>query len=199
MYRLVKPTIEYEDRAYRFVESFYLCASDLYGSNSLDIYVKNRLYDSWVENVDFEMNKDIKKGEVPTETYFLVDENDEINGITNIRFNLDEDMDIESASLGYSIDPIMQGKGLGKIILYLTLLRLKELNIDTAYLEVEEDNERSIDVISSLGGEFIAKEYNIEYLGDINKYKINVNESLISNKEKYELLLTRNTKNNKAI
>ena len=190
MYRLVKPTIEYEDRANRFVESFYLCASDLYGSNSLDIYVKNRLYDSWVENVDFEMNKDIKKGEVPTETYFLIDENDEINGITNIRFNLDEDMDIESASLGYSIDPTMQGKGLGKIILYLTLLRLKELNIDTAYLEVEEDNERSIDVISSLGGEFIAKEYNIEYLGDINKYKINVNESLISNKEKYELLLT---------
>jgi len=113
---------------------------------------------------------------VPDHTYILVDEDQNIYGVLNLRLKLNDYLYRYDGHIGYGIAPSYRNKGLGKMILKLGLEKCLKLNINPVLVTCDEDNIASKKVILDNGGVLENKVYKTD--GYIERYWI----TLTSNK-----------------
>lgn len=183
-FKYVIPTLEYKDKAIEYIKEFIEYKSNINGSGGLDRYLDN--YEGWLEYREESRNLPITDTRVPGEEYFMVNEDDEIIGMCNIRFALNDKLKKLGGHIGYSIRPTKRGNGYNKINLYLALKECDKHNIDVVLIDAALDNPASWKTMEALGGVRVNEWYSEEYKETIVDYNINVKESLKKYKEEYE-------------
>ena len=97
-----------------------------------------------------EFNSDSSK--VSASTFFMVDDNDFIVGMVNIRHTLNDKLLFHGGNIGYSIRPTERGKGYAKIALFLALKECSYLGLTRVLITAEDNNVPSYRTIEALGG-----------------------------------------------
>ena len=181
----VIPSEKHENDAMDYINEFYKYNSKINGEGGLDSYLDD--YSGWLKKLEKDRKQIANEKRVPTETYFLVRENDNrIVGMINIRYNLNERLLLNGGHIGYSIRPTERRKGYNKINLYLGLKRLDELNVETALLDCVKSNIGSSKTMLALGAKKYNEIYNEDYGEVVEKYKIDIKNSLEKYKEEYD-------------
>lgn len=181
----VIPNEKHENDAIDYINEFYKYNSKINGVGGLDSYLDD--YSGWLKKLEKDRKQIANEKRVPAETYFLVRENDNrIVGMINIRYNLNERLLLNGGHIGYSIRPTERRKGYNKINLYLGLKRLDELNVETALLDCVKSNIGSSKTMLALGAKKYNEIYNEDYGEVVEKYKIDIKNSLKKYKEEYD-------------
>lgn len=187
--RHIVPSIEYEQRGIDYIQEHIDVGSPINGSGGLHRYLDN--YQGWLEKLENDRMCIPNEQRVPAETYYLVNEQDRIIGMINIRLALNERLRACGGHIGYGIRPSERGNGYNKINLYLALLRCQELGIQEVILDCDKDNLASSRTMESLGGVRIDEYYSEQEQCIVWRYIINVDESINNHKEIYEPRILR--------
>lgn len=100
----------------------------------------------------------IPEGFVPHSTYWLV-HGTEVLGVSSLRHRLNDRLRIEGGHIGYGIRPSARGKGMGTLILRLTLAEAARRGIDRVLLTCARANAASSAVIAANGGKLESEEF----------------------------------------
>lgn len=183
--KLEIPTIKRKEEAIQYIQEFYEYNSAINGVGGLNRYLDN--YEGWLEKLEQDYVRVPSEEKVPARTYFLVrTSDDKIIGMINIRLALNKRLREYGGNIGYSIRPTERRKGYNKVNLYLALKVCQEYAIKEVLMDCDKDNLGSAKTIQALGGKLI-REYFCEKDGSIvQDYKIDVDDSLVRYKKKYE-------------
>lgn len=169
--QLIKPTIELEEQYCEMMQDW------INSGEALVPFVLRYDYHNFKGFIDqlneFEKGINIPESFVPHSTFWLINSNNKILGVTNIRHRLTESLKKEGGHIGYGIRPSERNKGYATKILELALIESRKFGIEQALVTCDHDNIGSIKTILKNGGEFF--EENIVEGKRINKYWINKN------------------------
>lgn len=101
---------------------------------------------------NFRNDIDLPEGLVPATTYWLVEDN-ELIGVSNLRHYLNDWLRHAGGHIGIGIRPSYRGRGLGSLLLRLSIEKAIELGIRQVYIYCHKDNEPSARMIRANGGE----------------------------------------------
>lgn len=166
--KLVRPTEKFKGRALRFKQEFFDHGEMIMnGSELLD---KTDDYNVWLKSIIDNTNiETVNTDWVVTDTFFAVDETDEIIGIIDLRHTLNDFLK-DFGNCGYSVRPSERRKGYATEMLRLLLVYAKNIGMNELHLSVERDNEPSIKTIIKNGGIY---ERSFEFEGEqADIYKI---------------------------
>ncbi|MCB0334213.1 MAG: GNAT family N-acetyltransferase, partial [Bdellovibrionales bacterium] len=105
-------------------------------------------FDAFLKRLeDNRIGQGIPEGFVPNTTFWLVLDDKEVVGVSNLRHSLTESLRREGGHIGYGIRPSRRGCGLGKEILRRTLLEASKGGIDKALITCDKSNTASSGVI----------------------------------------------------
>ncbi len=107
-------------------------------------------YDAYLEARQIRDNGDQKT--VPSTNYFLVDENDRVLAMVDIRHNLMDYLFNVGGHIGYSVRPAERRKGHATRILAEALRKCDELGIQRVLVTCNDDNIGSAKTIIKNGG-----------------------------------------------
>ena len=187
--RHVVPSMEYMEKGIDYIQEHINIGSHINGSGGLDRYVDN--YQGWLDKLEQDRMCIPSEQRVPAETYYLVNEQDRIIGMINIRLCLNERLMKCGGHIGYGIRPSERNKGYNKINLYLALLRCQSLGIKEVILDCDSSNLASSRTMEALGGVRIDEYYSDYEKCQVWRYIINVDESINNHKEIYEPKIIR--------
>ena len=183
------PGIDRKEDAVAYIREFYEVGSEINGTGGLNRYLDH--YESWLEKLKEDYNRQPGEEKVPARTFFLVRVNDhKIIGMINIRLALNERLRQFGGNIGYSIRPTERGKGYNKINLYLGLKFCEQAGIGEVFLDADLDNPASWKTMEALGGERLR-----EYYDDKNAhctvvdYNIDVKKALAEHHEYEDLIV----------
>jgi predicted acetyltransferase len=95
---------------------------------------------------------EIPSGFVAHKTFWLVSANDQVLGVSNLRFSLTESLRKDGGHIGFSIRPSARRQGFATIILKETLFKARELGITSALVTAHRGNTGSVRAILKNGG-----------------------------------------------
>ena len=151
MFKLVKPELCYKERAILYIDELLSYNSAIHGTGFLDRYLESSSYEEWLDEIRYlEFNSDSSK--VSASTFFMVDDNDFIVGMVNIRHTLNDKLLYHGGNIGYSIRPTERGNGYAKIALFLALKECLSLGLTRVLITAEDNNVPSYRTIEALGG-----------------------------------------------
>lgn len=184
--KLVKPTIEYKEKAIQYINEFYEYNSNINGVGGLARFLKNSTYEEWLNKINDDEKREVTEEKVPTKTMFLIRESDnEIIGMVNIRLALNKKLRERNGNIGYSIRPTQRQKGYNKYNLFLALLECQKAGLKRVMLDCEKSNLGSAKTIQALGG-VLEREYLDTHLNEVEQvYWIDVDTSIKNNLQKY--------------
>lgn len=133
--RHVVPSMEYMEKGIDYIQEHINVGSHINGSGGLDRYLDN--YQGWLDKLEQDRMCIPNEQRVPAEIYYLVNEQDRIIGMINIRLCLNERLMKCGGHIGYGIRPSERNKGYNKINLYLALLRCQSLGIKEVILDCD--------------------------------------------------------------
>jgi predicted acetyltransferase len=111
-------------------------------------------------------------GFVAHSTYWLVDADEQVVGVSNIRHALTPALRREGGNIGYGVRPSARGRGYGTHILRLSLARAAELGLSEVLLTCAKENVRSARAILANGGLLASEEY-LAHRGEVvQRYRI---------------------------
>ena len=169
---LIEPNIRYEESYKSLIREF--------GDEELIPFPLRYPYDDFDALInklrDNSIGKELPEGFVPNSTYWLIDENDEIIGVSNLRHELTDHLKIIGGHIGFSIRPSARKNGYGVQILGLTLAEALKKGIGNALVTCDKRNEASARAIIKNGGVFDTEEYLREQNGFVQRYWINLND-----------------------
>lgn len=190
------PDISYKEKAIDFVDEFKKNNSRIHGGGRIARYLESSTYEEWLKYIEQQKTIPVDESHVPEETYFLVDDVDNIIGIINIRLCLNDMLRDLGGHIGFSIRPSERGKGYNKINLYLGLLQEQQLGEKRILLECLADNIGSNKTITALGG-ILEKSEIDDWDNELtNYYWIDVDKSIDEYKNFYEQFIFKANKNN---
>ena len=162
MIRLARPTLEHKEKALAYrQEHFNHGESIINGSELLD---KTECYEEWLQSIKNNENPETVSSDwVVTDTFFAVDEQDEIVGIIDLRHTLNDFLK-DFGNSGYSVRPSQRKKGYATQMLKLILEVAREVDLTELHLSVEKDNIPSIKTIVKNGGVY---ERSFEFEGEL--------------------------------
>jgi predicted acetyltransferase len=143
--KLAKPAMKYQAAYYEFFQEYQVS-----GEPFIPWVIKfdPDPFDGFIKTLqDMEDGLDLPSGYVPGSTFWLVEDDERIIGVVNIRHRLTESLRKEGGHIGYGIRPTERNKGYGTIILKLALEEAKKLGIRKALLTCSKDNIASAKVI----------------------------------------------------
>ena len=121
------------------------------GSELLD---KTDSYEDWLKSVTDNMSPaTVSPNWVVTDTFFAIDENENIIGIIDLRHTLNDFLK-DFGNSGYSVRPSERRKGYATEMLRQILLIAKQAGLQEVHLSVERDNEPSVKTIVKNGGKY---------------------------------------------
>ena len=168
MIRLVRPALEHKEKALAYRQEHFDHGENIInGSELLD---KTECYEEWLQSIKNNENTETVSSDwVVTDTFFAVDEQDEIVGIIDLRHTLNEFLK-DFGNSGYSVRPSQRKKGYATQMLKLILEVAREAGLTELHLSVEKDNIPSIKTIIKNGGVY---ERSFEFEGEqADIYKI---------------------------
>ena len=186
-FKLVTPTMEHKDQAIEYIKEHHKYNAETNGTGGLIDRLDN--YEKWLQEIDEDRCMEAYNIYVPTETYFLVRENDnKIIGMTRIRLELNDHLRNSGGNIEYGIRPTERRKGYNKINLYLILLECQRKGLEQVMLECKKTNLGSAKTIQALCGE-LSKEY-IDEKGEIQQhYWIDIQNAIDMKHEEFEAKL----------
>ncbi|MCR5634710.1 MAG: GNAT family N-acetyltransferase, partial [Lachnospiraceae bacterium] len=152
--RFVFPTIDYKDKAIEYINEFYEYDSEINGSGSLDMFLKESTYEKWLEKLVYAMDiANMQENKVPDLTYFYVRESDDrIVGMINIRLALNDFLRKEGGHIGYAVRPTERRKGFGTDMLAEGIKVCERIGIHEVLVSCDKENIASSGVIKNCGG-----------------------------------------------
>lgn len=122
--------------------------------------------------IAMENSKNLQPGYVAMNTYWLLDSQDCVVGISKLRHWLTKTLFNRGGHIGYYIKESERNKGIGTLLLKETLKRAKELGLQKVLITTDVNNFSSIGIILKNGGKLedtrVDNETGIEY----NRYWI---------------------------
>lgn len=110
-------------------------------------------FEAYMDKVErYSKGENLKTGHVPSITFWLIDDNEMILGVSRLRQYLVSHLEKEGGHIGYDVPPSLRRKGYGSMLLKLTLRRAKELGMDKVLVTCDRDNIGSSKVIENNGG-----------------------------------------------
>lgn len=141
------------DKIIQFKMSFNYSNDIIHGSNNLQ-YSKD--LEKWMKEIRTLSKKDCN-GKVRTTHFALLNDDNEMVGISDLKHHLTSYLQKEGGNISYSISPHYQNKGFGKLILKESLYQAKKYGFKKVLLTCREDNLASRKVILANNGQFIRK------------------------------------------
>jgi predicted acetyltransferase len=121
--------------------------------------------------------KDLPAGFVAHSTFWLVRDDVEVVGVSNLRHSLTENLKIEGGNIGYGIRPTARGQGHANVLLRHTLDRARAMGLTEALLTCGKANHASVKTILRNGGALVSEAF-IESRGEIvQRYRIDLASS----------------------
>ncbi|HQH25916.1 MAG TPA: GNAT family N-acetyltransferase, partial [Oligoflexia bacterium] len=155
--RLVQPSIEYEASYRSFLAEFQQRQEKLipfpllFPADDFRALIK-RLRDA-------QTGLGVPQGFVAHSTFWLINENCSMLGMSNLRHELTPQLAREGGHIGYSIRPSQRKRGYGKELLRLTLEQALLRGIKRILITCAKTNTGSVGVILANGGCFDSEEY----------------------------------------
>jgi len=149
--KLVFPTIDMEAAAMEFKRKFYDNGeTTIFGSYKLD--VDRYSYSEWLEIIKSNTSVDTANPRFGvSDTFFALNEENEIVGIINIRYDMTEFYK-DSGHIGYSVVPDKRKRGYATKMLKAALVKAKEHNLSEVKVVCTADNEPSRKTILACKG-----------------------------------------------
>lgn len=145
---LIEPKKSHMNRAIDFLEEFSQENKLIDYEGSID-YLN---YKDWLIEIRKNSGEEaVKKGLVPTSTYFLM-EGEDILGMVDIRHRLNSYFLMYGGHIGYSIRRSKRGKGYGSLALRLALEKCKDMGMKRVLLTCSDWNIASRKIILKNGG-----------------------------------------------
>ena len=184
-FKLVSPTIEHKEQAIDYINEHRLYNAETSGTGGLIDRLNN--YEQWLQEIDEDRNLVPYDIYVPTETYFLVRENDnKIIGMTRIRLELNDHLRKTGGNIEYGIRPTERRKGYNKINLYLALLECQKRNMTDVMLDCDKNNIGSAKTIQALCGRLTNESWIEAKKAIMQAYWINVEQAIEMNHEYFD-------------
>lgn len=168
MIRLVRPTLEYKSKALEYRQEHFDNGENIInGSELLD---KTENYEEWLKSVkDNENPATVNPSWVVTDTFFAINDEDEIVGIIDLRHTLNDFLK-DFGNSGYSVRPSQRQKGYATEMLRQVLDVARGAGLKELHLSVEKENLPSVKTIVKNGGVY---ERSFEFEGEqADIYKI---------------------------
>lgn len=149
--KLINPNLELEDAFYDFCKSFEADdATKIHGAGGM------AQFEGFREGVacchDQAQGKNLPEGWVPSNTWWLVDNDQVILGTVSFRHELNPFLEAEGGHVGYSIRPTERGKGYATRILARVIEIAAEMGVRRLCVVCEKSNRASERVIQKNGG-----------------------------------------------
>jgi predicted acetyltransferase len=110
-------------------------------------------YSDWLNKVKSYTHKETCPSHlVPSDTYFLINDNGKILGAISIRYYLNENLLSTGGHIGYGIRPTERRKGYAKAMLKMALEKCIQLDIKKALITCDKTNIASAKTILANGG-----------------------------------------------
>ena len=160
MIKLVRPTLEMKEEALAYRQSHFDAGEhEISGSELLD---QTEDYAQWVQSITANTSPEtVNPAWVVTDTYFAVDENDNIVGIIDLRHTLNDFLQ-DFGNVGYSVKPSERRKGYATEMFRQVREIARRAGMKELHMAVHRDNEPSVKTIVNAGGavyrSFIAEE-----------------------------------------
>ena len=149
--KLIEPTTELEEQYIEMINDW-----DSTGEPKVPFQLSFQL----MVSILFDRKKGIgiPDTHVPVSTFWLIDQQNEILGVVNIKHSLTESLMLDGGHIGYGIRPTKRKRGYATKILQLALKEAKKLNIEKALITCDKDNLASSKTILNNNG-IMDKEY----------------------------------------
>jgi predicted acetyltransferase len=150
--KLIKPSNVYKDSYLGLVEDFKKDDMDV---APYVILWETSDWPAFIQRLrDMADGYHLKPSLVPAVTYWLIDEDDSVVGVSNIRVRLNPWLIKNGGHIGYGIRPSKRRKGFAKEILKLSLAKCARLGIHDVLLFCSTENVGSRKSILANGGIF---------------------------------------------
>jgi len=101
----------------------------------------------------------LPEGFVPHSTFWLVDDADEVVGVSNLRHRLTYLLRIEGGNIGYGVRPSARRRGHATALLRHTLAQARAVGLDEVLLTCAKANAGSVATILRCGGQLDSEEF----------------------------------------
>lgn len=148
--RLVRPTLELKTKALEYRQEHF--DNNEFIINGSELLDKADSYEQWLIDVTNNTSiETVNSNWVVTDTFFALDENDQIVGIIDFRHTLNDFLK-DFGHSGYSVRPSMRNRGYATEMLRQIITIAKNTGLKELQLSVERDNYPSIKTIIKNGG-----------------------------------------------
>jgi len=155
--KLIKPTIILESEYNQMLEEWHSTGEQLV---PFVLKYDTKDFKKFIEQIiGFEKGIDIPESFVPHSTFWLINIENKILGVVNIRHRLNDNLLKEGGHIGYGIRPLERRKGYATKILELALIETKKMGITKVLVTCDEDNIGSEKTILKNEGKFYKKNF----------------------------------------
>ena len=136
MIRLIRPTLEYKTKALAYRQEHFDHGEQII--NGSELFDKTESYEEWIKTVkDNENAETVNPNWVVTDTFFAVNNEDEIVGIIDLRHTLNEFLK-DFGNCGYSVRPSQRRKGYATEMLRQILDVARKADMKELHISVEK-------------------------------------------------------------
>ena len=170
--RLIAPHADYEPTHRRFLDEFVARGEQVVPWVVAERYVTFRDYVAKLHAAAQGIG--IPEGFVPHSTFWLVDDHDEIVGISNLRHGLTDSLLQYGGHIGFGVRPSARRRGFAAELLRATLVEARGLGLRRVRVTCDQENVASEKTILRGGGVLAEEEFMPEHQRVVSRYWIDL-------------------------